>query len=124
MAIDLGIVGAFIAAQVAPEKEASHQQYNPADNQRKAKPRIAGGLLPAEISLRSRQGRMFTSFNLWSFGHGRSCAGFHITCSSDIAARPVPRIPWRGPVRSWPNCGRTSWRYSFRGPTPPSAAPG
>ena len=64
VAIDLGVVSGFIAAQVAPEKKSSHQQHNSAHDQGQAKARIARGLLPAEISLRSRQGRMFASFNL------------------------------------------------------------
>ena len=93
VAINLRVVGGLVAAQVAPEKEAGHQQHNSAHDQGQAKAGIAGGLLPAEIFLRSRQGRMFASFNFRRFGHGRRCGLFHITCSSDIACTPCSAYP-------------------------------
>ena len=121
--INLRVVGGFVAAQVAPQKEAGHQQHNSAHDQGQAKAGIAGGLLPAQVPVRSRQGRMFAGFNCRRVVHGRRGCRFHITCPSNIAVRPVRRIPWRGPVRAWRGCERTGWKYSFHGPPPPSPAP-
>jgi hypothetical protein len=82
--INLRVVRGLVTSQVAPEKESGHQQHNPAHDQGHAKAWIAGGLLPAEIFLRSWQGRMFASFDFRRFGHGRRGL-FHITYSLDIA---------------------------------------
>ena len=69
--VNLRVVGGLVAAQVAPEKKAGHQQHNPAHDQGQAKAGIAGGLLPAEVLVRSRQGRMFAGFNCRRVVHGR-----------------------------------------------------
>src|ERR1700745_3905434 len=92
VAIDLGIVGRFIAREISPQKESCHQQHNGSNDYGYTEPRIAGRQSPpAKVSLRGRQGSAppdLIGRPLVYWGLSRA---LHVTCSSGIALHPLPR---------------------------------
>src|SRR5580704_18929944 len=130
MAVNLGVVGVFIAREVAPQEKASHQQYHDSYDEKHAESRVTRlKALPAEISVRRWQRARLICRPLrlrLTVLHRRACVFCHdftYPDSAGIASHLLQQSPLPSPEIFWRCCANRGWRCNSLWPIPAPLVP-